>query len=123
MTDSAASDGYAAEMPGNTSNWLVQYPVSALIAGAGTWHCWASVRCQTNASTGNAFQIGIYNSTTASSVTSQTVKLQNGAKDSNYHDYDLGTHQLTTGMYFWFGTVNNPSVTAVYVDRIFLVRS
>ncbi len=111
VTDYSASDGYAAEMPGNTANWLVQYPVPA--SQDGTWHCYAHVRVDTTATSGLAFAVGIL-------ATQDNVLLQNGASDGQYHAYDLGVQQLTPGAYFWFSTVDNPSVSAVYVDRIVL---
>ncbi len=127
VADSAASTGQAAEIVGNNTDWAVMYAVPSWIANAGKWQCYAVVRCACNGTTGNAFKVGIYNYSTSSYVVTLTPTLASGAKDGLYHTYDLGTYTLTpavlwsSGTQFWFSPVNNPSVTAVYVDRIFLV--
>ena len=42
--------------------------------------------------------------------------------DGKYHVIDLGVHPLDSDSYFWVAPTDNPSVAAVYVDRIILLR-
>ena len=42
--------------------------------------------------------------------------------DGAYHTYDLGVHTLNAGMFVWITIADSKSVTAVYVDQVFLVR-
>ena len=43
-------------------------------------------------------------------------------KDGAYHSYDLGVHDLKPGMRLWVTIADSKCVSAVYVDRVFLVR-
>ncbi len=126
VADSAASDGFAQMIPESSVSWNTMYWTNA--SQAGSYHCYAHVRVATNATSGNAFSMGIWDYTTASSLVQQNIMLQNGASDGQYHVYDLGERYLKpnsaglgTGTAFWFASANNPSVTAAYVDRIVLV--
>jgi hypothetical protein len=89
---------------------------------AGKWHCYAVARCGAKATTGTAFQIGLYDNTKRDNLVVLNVPLEQ-AGDGEYHTYDLGAHELRGGMYFWLAPVNNPDqVEGVYTDRIFMVR-
>ncbi len=122
VSDDKASDGLAASMPATHKQWAVQYYLLPPFTDNGQWRCYAVVRCEAKAQTGPAFQIGIYDSSASKGVVTQTITLEQ-AKDNEYHTYDLGTHELKRGMYFWFAPMNNPEqVSAIYVDRIFLIR-
>ncbi len=124
VADSAASDGFAQMIPESSVSRNTMYFTSQ----AGSYHCYAHMRVDTNATSGNAFSLGIWDYTTTSSLVQQNITLQNGASDGQYHVYDLGEWYLKpnsaglgTGTAFWFASANNPSVTAAYVDRIVLV--
>jgi hypothetical protein len=43
-------------------------------------------------------------------------------KDGAYHSYDLGVHDLKPGMRVWVTIADSKGVSAVYVDRVFLMR-
>ncbi len=120
--DSTASTGYAAEMAGNTTDWCVTYNIPPWIANAGKWQCYVVVKYTGTATSGNAFQAGIYNNSAGTAVKTLTQTVQS-AYNGLYETYSLGTQTLTTGMEFWFAPVNNSKVTDVYVDRIFMIEA
>lgn len=122
VDDDKASDGRTARMPADHNQWATQYPVPGDLAAFGKWHCYAVVRCEAKAKEGNAFQLGLYDGDGGKGVRDLTVKLEQ-AGDGAYHTYDLGVQELRGGMYFWVAPMQNPDqVTAVYTDRIFMVR-
>ncbi len=114
--DTAASDGYAVEVQANEGRTATYYITPSQ---AGTWHCYASIRCQSIDTSGVACSVIIYDNSTSSWM-HQEVDLENGAVDGQYHQYDLGVQQLTDTMEF---TVSAPNTTdtTVYVDRYFLM--
>lgn len=120
--DPKASDGLAAVMPTNHPQWATQYPVPGDLSAFGKWHCYVVARCDAKAKTGNAFEIGLYDAGKGQGVVHQTATIEQSG-GGEYHTFDLGVHELKGGMYFWLAPMNNPDqVTAVYTDRIFLVR-
>lgn len=122
VEDPKASDGIAARMTTNHTQWATQYPVPGDLTAFGKWHCYASVRVDAKVKTGNALEIGLYDSQERKSVVQQTVKIED-CSDGEYHTLDLGVHDLRGGMYFWLAPMNNPDeVNGISTDRIFLVR-
>jgi hypothetical protein len=122
VDDPKASDGLAARMPANHTQWAAQFPIPAELAAFNPWHCYLVARCQAQAKTGPAFQIGLYDNHDRKGVAGSVVQLEQ-AGDGQYHTFDLGAHPLRAGMYFWVAPMNNPAqVDAVYIDRIFLIR-
>jgi hypothetical protein len=121
--DPQASDGKAARMPGNHTEWAVQYPVSADLAALGPVQCYAMVRCDASAAEGPAFQVGLYDTQAVAPVTQQTVTIPEAA-GVEYRLVNLGGHTLTPGVFFWMAPMNTPdTVSAVYADRIFFVKA
>jgi hypothetical protein len=121
VDDPAASDGKAARMPANHKQWAVQYPVSADMAALGSVHCYAVIRCDAVAQSGNACMVGLYDAKAGAPVAQRVLTLEE-TKD-RYAVIDLGQHQLHDNLYLWVAPMNNPAeVNAVYVDRIFCVR-
>lgn len=119
--DAQASDKHAARMPASHTQWAVQYPISADIAALGKAHCYLSARCEASASTGNAFQIGIYDAEEKVPVTQRMITTAESI--GGYHAFDLGVCALSPGMYVWVAPLNNPNeISAVYVDRAFFVK-
>jgi len=120
--DPAASDGWAARMPGSHREWATSLPVSADMNFGNPWHCYAAVRCDAKATAGTAMTLGLYDSDARKGVMSKSLSVaQVAGKD--YRLIDLGTHVLTPSMYFWFAPPQRPGeIEAVYVDRVFLVR-
>ncbi len=119
--DPAASDGKAARMPANHTQWAVQYAVSADFAALGPVHCYVVLRCDARVQKGNACMLGLYDEKAKVPV-AQRVSTIEETKDK-YAVIDLGTHQLNDGMYIWVAPMNNPAeVDNLFVDRVFFVR-
>ena len=122
VDDPMASDGKAARMTTDHSNWATQYPIPGDLTELGKWHCYVVARCDAKAKTGPAFQGGLYDTNTSAGVVGFSANLEQ-AGDGEYHTYDLGVHDLKGGMYFWLAPMSNPdAVSGVYTDRIFMVR-
>jgi hypothetical protein len=120
VDDAKASDGRAARMTTNHNQWATQWAVPADLQGR--WHVYAAARCEATAKEGDAFQIGVYDEASKTTLGGQTVRIEQSA-GPEYKTFDLGTIDLTPQMYFWAAPMNNPDkVSAVYVDRVFLVR-
>jgi hypothetical protein len=122
VEDPQASDGHAARMPGDHYEWAVSYPISADL-GIAAWRCYVVVRCEAQATDGPAMTIGIYDSEARRGVTHRKLSVAELA-GKGYQAIDLGVHELRPGMYVWAAPPKRPGeVTAVYVDRILLVRT
>ncbi|NPV45806.1 MAG: DUF4838 domain-containing protein [Armatimonadetes bacterium] len=123
VDDAKASDGKAACMPANHTQWATQFSIEGDAGSfAGKWHCYVVARCEARADTGIAFQIGLYDNNKRDNVIVMNVPIEQ-VKDGEYKTFDLGAHELRGGMYIWLAPVNNPdAVTAIYTDRIFLLR-
>jgi hypothetical protein len=123
VQDETASNGMAARMPANHTQWAVQWSVSADVSSFGPLRCYVTVRCEPKSGTGPAFDVGIYDMEGKQEVARKRVNLED-AGASKYKTYDLGVHALKPEtMYLWVAPVNDPErVGAVFVDRIFFVR-
>ncbi len=145
-TDAKAADGTAARMDPAVVSWSVQYRGIGTQIPAGTWHVYASVRCEKVKPAGVAFTAGIYDEASKQNRCGLSVRLEDqgqgqdvdpqietlktvtptqGAGDGEYHLYDFGAHHLHDQCYVWFGTtggVSPENVKAIYVDRLILVK-
>ena len=122
VDDPTASDGKAARMPGNHYEWAVSCPISADLTYGNPWRCYVAVRCEAKTNSGPAMTMGIYDYRTKRGLVSRGVEVKQCAGDK-YHTVDLGTHDIGGQMIFWVAPPNRPDeVTAVYVDRIFMIR-
>ena len=122
VKEPSASNGAAARMPGNTSQWAVQYsiPDSLVKSWGGRWRCYVVLRAECGAN-GCAFQYGIFDNRGAH-VAMIGRNLGKGS-DGKYHTYSLGTHKLTSTMYLWIApTGDSNSPKSIYVDRFVMVR-
>lgn len=121
VEDETASDGMAARMTTNHTQWAVQYQVSGLLAIKGKLHCRVRARCEASDKNAAAMTMGIYDSTNKRHVVQKSVKAAEAME--GYQVFDLGAHDLERGMYFWVAPCNNPEgVTSVFVDRIYCFR-
>lgn len=121
VDDVQASDGKAARMPGDHFEWAVSWPLSDDLGGDEAWRCYAVVRAEAKAASGPALSLGIYDTKAKKGVAHRRLSVAEAA--GGYHTVDLGVHPLNGGMYVWVAPPKRPGeVTAVYVDRIFLVR-
>ena len=120
--DAKASDGKAARMPGSHHQWAVQCPISADVADGAPWRVHVVARCDAKAKDGVAMTMGIYDTIARKGVTHRAVKIEEAA-GKDYRVFDLGAHVLHAGIYVWIAPPKAADrVTAVFVDRIFLVR-
>jgi hypothetical protein len=122
--DPAASNGRAARLSGNHTQWAVQFPVPAddpAFAARGPWRCYVVVRADVKEpATGSAFQYGLYDPARGAGVAHETVGVDM-IRDGQYCPFTIAAARLRPGMYFWVAPTNDPNVLAVYVDRIYLV--
>jgi hypothetical protein len=122
VDDPKASDGKAARMPGDHHEWAVSCPISDDFAAFGPWHCYAVARSEAKAKDGPALEIGIYDDQARKNIAYQHPSIAESV-GADYRVFDLGTHVLNGGMYFWFAPPKRPGeVDAVYIDRVFLIR-
>jgi hypothetical protein len=120
--DASASDGYAARMPGDHFEWAVSLPLSSGIALGNPWHCYVAVRCEAKTSSGPAMSLGIYDTAAKKGVAQRRPTVAETA-GTTYQYIDLGVHVLKPEMYVWVAPPKRPGeVTAVYVDRVLLIR-
>lgn len=119
VNDPEASSGRAVRMPGNHTEWAVQYAVPPFLPPV---RCYAVIRCDIETGTpgtGKAFISGLYNDEMkkGNSITDTVEHIADG----KYRTYELGVCSFNNG-YVWVAPTNNPEVKAVYVDRFFFVR-
>jgi len=123
VDDPKASNKTAARMPANHGQWATQVRVRDDMTGPDRWRCYVVARSDAKAKTGYACQMGLYDEKNRKEVARLVVKIEQAA-DGAYHAFDLGTHDVKPGMYFWVAPMNNPTeVNAIFVDRVFLVRA
>jgi len=128
VDDPAASGGKAARVDGVTNAWCVKAWLGQLVGhqqlGDSPWKVIALARVEMKPGaprTGTGIQGGIYDYTNRKYPSSIKVPLSQIA-DGKYHPIELGHTKLDGGMYLWVAPIDNPSVTAIYVDRIILTR-
>ncbi len=120
VDDPKASDGKAARMPANHTQWAVQYHVTDELAASwkGDWACYIIARIDPIAQSGAAFQYGIWGG-----AAGHLYESIGHARDGQYRTYTVGSHRLQKGTYLWIAPVGDPNaVKAVYVDRVVLVK-
>ena len=123
VPDADASDGKAARMPGEHTNWAVQYhiPDNASQFGKGPWTCYFVVRAKVKDKNGAAFKYGLFDQKSNQHRAMEGVSAEQ-AGDEKYHAYGIKMPDLKPGMYFWVSPAGNASVDGVYVDRIYCVK-
>ncbi len=124
LPDPAASDGVAAQMPGNHNEWAIQVPLALpeLSTRPGqTWRMAVAVRVEKTGEEGVAFTYGLYDHETKQNLGGGAVKASE-VKGGGYAFYELGTHEAKAGRALWIAPANNAAnVKAVWVDRFVLV--
>ncbi len=121
--DPSASDGKAVRMPGSHYEWATSWPVLDDVSFGNPWHCYLVARCEAKATEGTAMTMGIYDPKAKRNVIHHRVTLEQLAKQPGYQTFDLGVHDLHSEMQFWVAPPKRPDdVTAVWIDRIFLIR-
>ena len=137
VDDPSATTGKAVRLADTWS--MAQWHVKAHFMGR--WRVYVRVRCELQEATADgqkgsagaagylspqqAFQIGILDNFLYPFGRYVLVD-ERGAlekvNDGAYHTYDLGVHDLKPGMFVWVTIADAKGVSAVYVDRVFLVR-
>ena len=124
VNDLIASDGRAAKMPGNQSDWAIQFHIAkdAKFAGDGPWMCYIVARCENvEGDAGVAFQYGIYGSRGFAALSSAEMRI---TSDGKYHAYAIPVARLDPGTYFFVAPVSLPNAESrILVDRIFIRRT
>lgn len=121
VDDPTASDGKAAKSPGGHNRWSIQWPVSPDVEGK--WHCYVIARCESKATSGKGYDIGLWDNNTSQGLALVSVPIETDANQP-YKTYDLGIHDMKQGMYFWFvPNGDGKAIDAFYIDRIFLVKA
>ena len=122
-SDDHASNGRATKMYANHCEWATQFHLSEKDASRFKKpEVFVSIRCVARSKTGKACDVAIYDAVKKRIVGSIAVSLADVA-DGGYHEFSLGRHKLTSGMYIFVAPCNNPNeVEAVYIDRVFFVR-
>lgn len=122
VDDTSSSDGKAARMPANHTQWAIQYNIPSDLAALGPLHCHVVARAEIKAPAGQAFVLGIYDTEHKTSLSQRMVPIEEIA-DGAYHTFDLGSIPATAKAYVWAAPANNPEqVEAIFVERIFFVR-
>jgi len=122
VDDPQASDGRAARMPGDHYEWALQFRPSEDFSADDRWHVYVAARAEAQAADGPAMTMGVYDTQGKRGLAHRSVSVPEAA-GADYRVFDLGAHKLGGGIYIWAAPPKRPGeVTAVYVDRIFLVR-
>lgn len=121
VKDPAASDGMAARMPGNHTQWATQLPFADDLAEGNPWRVCIVIRCETAARDGVAAEVGVYDNKTRTGLAGRRLGVAEIA-GPQYRTIELGPVNLDSQVYAWVAPCNRPEITGIYVDRIFLVR-
>jgi hypothetical protein len=121
VADPAASDGRAARMPGNHTQWATQLPLADDMAEGNPWRVCIALRCETEAKEGNGVEVGVYDNKTQTGLAHKFVPVAECA-GAAYRVVELGPVNVDSQVYVWIAPPNRAEVTGVFVDRIFLVR-
>lgn len=121
MPDADASNGLTCRMPGNTTQWAIQHPISKKEIIASRVDVTASIKVTADAKTGNAFTLGVYDPNTQANLVKEIIlkDIQVG----KYESYRLEGIELKPDMYIYVAPCNNSAVQSVDVDRIYLTKS
>jgi hypothetical protein len=124
--DPAASNGKAARMTSNHTQWAVQWDIPLplwLEEPDVGWTVYVVVRVtKQGKGAGTAFSCGMYDSFQRKSRNVSTVPLAE-IKDDKYHAYRVGRIAVTDSGYIYVApTANKDNVADIWIDRIFLVR-
>jgi hypothetical protein len=126
VKDDAASNGLSRRMPNTHQIWACHsYPLGDYgVTDDSRWRVYLRLRCDAHSHQGNAMTVGIYDDAGRRSVVSKPIPVS-AVRGSEYQSVDLGVQTLRKQMYVWIAPVvrNRQEVEAVYVDRVFLVRS
>jgi hypothetical protein len=125
VADSNASDNTSAKMLTNTYAWSIQAKLNKFITASGSYRVYAVVRTETPGgvpATGNAFESGIYDPVAATFGATLTSPTAASLLGNTYQTLNLGKHTFNPNQYIWFAPPSNSNISALYIDRIILVK-
>ena len=124
VIDRKASNGRAARMSGDHTDWAIQFhlPKDSPLVGKGTWKCYIVIRCETTDRSGTAFWYGLHDPDRNVFV-ARTPVSADVVSDGEYRTYAIWVDELKPNMYFWISPAANPNVKSIYVDRMFISKS
>jgi hypothetical protein len=122
--DAQASDHWAVWMPNTHREWAFQIPVEALplSARSGKWEVYAVARIEAKSGVDPAslaFTAGVYDAGTQRSAGEIAIRF--GDAGAEYKSYRIGTVEMNKDQYLWIAPEVNSSLTAVWVDRFYLL--
>ncbi len=118
--DRAASDGIAARMPGSHREWAFQIPTTMVKNfEPGRYRVVVVVRAE-GAETGPGCTLGAYDSSQRRELALKRVDMSELI--GGYKSFDLGLIDLSHNAYIYAAPPARTDVTAVWVDRVILVR-
>ena len=131
--DKAASNGRGVRMPGDHFEWAVSQPLDVTVdrmtsasgkqAEPAQFRVYATLRCEATVANGPAMTLGVYDTTERKALgPNKTVAITEIVGDA-YKLVDLGLFPLNSHSYIWAAPPKRPGeVTAVYIDRIIIVK-
>jgi len=122
VNDAAASDGVAARMPGTHTQWATQLPLFGDLSEGNPWRVCIVMRCESTAPDGAAAEVGVYSNKTRSGLVHKRLMVPE-CSGPQYQTIELGPIDVDGDAYVWIAPPNRPDITAIYVDRVFLVRA
>ena len=120
VDDPKASDGKAVRMPGDLDQWAVSLPIPEDLGADGPWRCYVVARSEAAVKDGPAMKMCVYDILTKRNVAYRIINVEESTDE--YHAFDLGTINVKGSVSFYLSPPDRSEVTAVYVDRIFMVR-
>lgn len=135
IKDPLASNGYAAQMPGDHTYWAIHlfFPEKlwklAPISGGSSesaqdpqFRIIAFARIDAKAENGTAFSFGVFDPKPWKPIFQKNISVSQVGK-KEYQKIDLGVWSLPKSAYFWMAPINEPNrVSSVYLDRIVIIR-
>jgi len=124
VADDEASDGRAVKMLGKDLDWSTQMHLDRTGTKTGEKvTVYMTVKAKLKASSGVAFTTGIYDTVNGKRIIDRAIRIED-IKDSNYHEYNLGTYKLEPGWYAYVAPPGDKNlVEEVLVDRGFVIKS
>lgn len=121
IADDSASNGLTCRMPGNTTQWAIQHPISKKEIIAPKVDVTASVKVTADAKIGRAFALGVFDGGTRANHVKEF--MLEDIKGDGYQLFKLEGIALTPDMYIYVAPCNNGDVKSIDVDRIYLVKT
>ena len=127
--DPAASNGRAASMPGNHSQWAVTVPFKdddpffENVDTDAKFKIVVYARCDATVNDGLAMTCGIYDKKERKDVVQKNLNVSE-MNGSQYRKIEFEPFPLTQSMYIWFAPPKREGeVQAIYIDRVLIIKT